>query len=152
MSVAVPDSQKNMIVIIIDHVNNNQGLLKMLHQYRSVADSKDFLQEISSSQANDLLVESTPPVCSNTKGELVVKSYQRFKTKTQPAASPCLALGDGGDSQEGPGPELQEEEETAVCPMVGDAGPDSPAMANSQEDQGSRSPSPRVGFVGPIEK
>lgn len=150
ISVTVPDVQKNMIVVIIDTVKNEKGLRQMLHNYTRVLGHPDFLQEITSSCANDLLVESTPPVYNNSQSDLALRSFQQLKAKNQHAASPPVALGDGGDSHEGA--EVQEEEEEpAQCPMAGDAGPDSPGISNNQED-GSRSPSPRVGFAGPIEK
>lgn len=139
----VADVQKNMIVVIIDSVCNDAGLRQMLRNYSQVQNSQDFLQEIGSVLANDLLVESTPPVFNNSTSDLALRSFQQYKVRSH-SPSP----GDAGDGQG------SEEELGLTCAMAGDAGLDSPGRgANAdQEDRASRSPSPKVGFVGPIEK
>ncbi|XP_076444535.1 uncharacterized protein LOC143282710 isoform X2 [Babylonia areolata] len=143
------DIQKNMIVVIVDKVLNEPGMRQMLQLYSQVQNLSDFLQEINYDSANDLLVKSTPPVLAHLPGELMLRSYQKYKTSTQ--SLPAQVVNDRGDYGTG-GVEGQTIEANGPLSMGGDLSNDANETMNSQEGRGSRSPSPKTGFVGPIEK
>ena len=139
----VADEKKSMIVIIIDALTNEKGLREMLQSYSRVQNLRDFLQEINHDAANDLLVKSTPPVLTNYHTEKVLRSFQHLNS-TSAQSSPG-ALGDQGDG-------CGSVDSTASMPfMAGDSSVDG-QLTNNHDGATSRTPSPRVGFTGPIEK
>ncbi|XP_025098063.1 sentrin-specific protease 6-like isoform X1 [Pomacea canaliculata] len=157
------DLQKSFIVIIIDEVINEDGLREILKSYKVKHPQAvpDFLRELPYDDANSLLVNSSPPVLKD-KGRhsyhvkpdtknckvnaKVVQNAQALFSSTY-GKGKTISVGDIGDSSI-----TEEVGKIEVPQQEGDKGKETVVPLLREEKMASRSPSPTVGFVGPIEK
>lgn len=155
--------QKSFIVIIIDEVINEDGLREILKSYKVKHPQAvpDFLRELPYDDANSLLVNSSPPVLKD-KGRhsyhvkpdtknckvnaKVVQNAQALFSSTY-GKGKTISVGDIGDSSI-----TEEVGKIEVPQQEGDKGKETVVPLLREEKMASRSPSPTVGFVGPIEK
>ncbi|XP_076466538.1 uncharacterized protein LOC143297891 isoform X2 [Babylonia areolata] len=163
------DPQKNMIVIIIETMTDEAGLREMLRSYSKTLKIDNFLTELDTEDANDILVSSTPPILNNTIRTLPTPNPTPSPSlggevpphHNHPSPSPGNVpdSGDdgerGGEGEEGEGMGEGEEGESAVA-MAGDAdiyhppeGYEGYEEYGGEEEDGCP---PYYGFVGPVEK
>nr|KAG5706870.1 hypothetical protein BaRGS_004205 [Batillaria attramentaria] len=150
------DPKKSLIVVIIETILNEDGLRKRLSDYKKMHSGvPGFLEELDFDEANNMLVKSTPPVLNNVESSHQLRRFHKQKNSCQATSSPSTisipssqCSGDFGDSSV-----LEDSMDMGmVAQTAGDAGAESPCSSNKEEPMPSRSPSPKIGFVGPVEK
>ncbi|KAL8613712.1 hypothetical protein ACOMHN_029804 [Nucella lapillus] len=133
------DDKKNMVVVIVDKkVTDETGMREILKLYNKVQNVASFLQEVDSDTCNELLVKSSP----GSLEQVATIGYSRIKVLQ---LYPGQTVSDRGDQ----GGELGQNEENSPASMSGDM---SDANENRNSQDGSDTPSPTSGFIGPEEK